>query len=71
MKTLDEKLIHSAYIDGDGSLYLYDKDENSLDGWPENWPEYIEKARAFLAAKNIIVYPWATWIFTNYLPTNS
>lgn len=54
MTKLDEKTIHSAYIDGDHSVYFYDKEENSLDGWPEDWPEWIN--RKFLEEKGIIIH---------------
>jgi len=55
MTTYPESLIKSAYLDGDGSLYLFSQDGNPLDGWPENWPEYIENVKNFLAAKQIFL----------------
>ena len=55
MTQYPESLISSACLDGDGSLYLFDQDQNPLEGWPENWPEYIEDVKNFLAAKQIIL----------------
>lgn len=55
MTRYSESLISSACLDGDGSLYLFDQDQNPLEGWPENWPEYIENVQDFLAAKQIIL----------------
>ena len=54
MKTeLDESAIHSAYLDSDGSLYLYDKDEKDLEGWPKSWPQHIPCVQTFLKARGI------------------
>lgn len=67
MTKYPESIISSACLDGDGSLYLFDQDQNPLEGWPENWPEWIEDVETFLAAKQIILAVWPLKI----LPTTS
>lgn len=56
MKTtpeINEADVHSAYLDSDGSLFLYDKDGNDIEGWPKGWPEHIVSVREFLEARQI------------------
>jgi hypothetical protein len=50
---LNEADVHSAYLDSDGSLYLYDKDGKDLFGWPKGRPEHIADVTTFLAAREI------------------
>lgn len=53
MKTIQEYQVGSAYLDSDGSLHLYDDDENHLEGWPVGWPEEIKSVRLFLESRGI------------------
>ena len=53
IKTYPETLVASAYLDAGESLCLFDKDGHILEGWPENWPDFIENVKAFLHQKGI------------------
>lgn len=50
---VNESQVHSAYLDSDGSLFLFDKEENAIEGWPKGWPEHIADVPTFLRARNI------------------
>lgn len=46
--------VYSAYIDADGSLFLYDKEGKDLEGWPKGWPEHIPSVYEFLEERDIV-----------------
>lgn len=49
----DQRLVKSVYHDGDGSVFLYDENGKALDGWPEQWPDYIASVPTFCKARGI------------------
>jgi hypothetical protein len=48
-----EDQVKVIYHDGDGSCFLYDKDGNHIEGWPENWPDRIAHVRTFCESRGI------------------
>lgn len=53
LPAIRESQVHSAYIDSDGSTYLYDKEERELAGWPAEWPREVADIAHFLRHKEI------------------
>lgn len=45
--------IKSAYLDGDGSLHLFDAAGADIEEWPTSWPDQIRHVGAFLKARGI------------------
>jgi hypothetical protein len=52
-RELNEADVYSAYLDGDGSLYLFDKNGKDLFGWPKSWPQHIADVDTFCKARDI------------------